>query len=129
MSDQPHEPDRVALGSPRGRTRWTVRHGDGELAVFVVAGRVYAVDALCPHRSGRLVEGLVRGDVLVCPSHWYRFELGTGRCLTAEQHTLPTYEVVLDEAGAAWALVPAAAPPRSWSEILRAHAAGHPPRS
>ncbi len=115
--------ERVRLGDPAGRTRWTVRHGDRELAVFVVGDRTYAVDALCPHRSGRLVEGLVRGDVLVCPSHWYRFELRTGRCLTTDQHTLPTYEVVVD-GGSAWALVPAAKPARSWSEILRAHAAG-----
>jgi phenylpropionate dioxygenase-like ring-hydroxylating dioxygenase large terminal subunit len=33
----------------------------------------------CPHRGGRLSQGWVDGDMLVCPYHGWRFD-GTGRC-------------------------------------------------
>ncbi len=50
------------------------------LAVFVVDGRVVAIDAECPHEGGPLHEGTVERGRIVCPWHGYGFELSTGRC-------------------------------------------------
>src|SRR5450755_1055184 len=75
----------------------------------------------CPHKGGPLVEGLVRDGFVTCPWHWYSYELATGRCRTAVGYELRRYPVVL-VSGRPHAAIPAPARPRSWSEILRAHA-------
>jgi len=50
------------------------------LAVFVVDGKVVAIDAECPHEGGPLHEGTIERGRIVCPWHSYGFELHTGRC-------------------------------------------------
>ena len=114
----------VPLGEAGGRAAWTVTAPDGRaFAVFVVDGEHHVTDALCPHNAGPLEQGWVRdGTTLVCPWHWYRFDLRTGECLTSEDHRLGRYPVVV-EGGEYFADVPEPTPPRSWSDILRAHAA------
>ncbi len=131
MTDSDVSRSWVDLGPVEGpaedpRSRWTVDHGGGSYAVFVLPAAVRVTDALCPHKQGRLVEGVMRGDLLVCPSHWYTFDLADGRCATTPDLTLGTYDVeVLD--GHVHALLPDRVVRRSWSELLRAHAAGPPP--
>ncbi|MGI5132645.1 Rieske (2Fe-2S) protein [Pseudonocardia sp. CA-107938] len=114
---------------PRDAPAWTVRADDGrELAVFRVgdeSGVEFRVtDAVCPHNKGPLAQGWVRdGGTLVCPWHWYRFDLATGACATTPQYRLRTYPVV--ERDGRW-FAEVGAPPvaRSWAERLRAHARG-----
>jgi nitrite reductase (NADH) small subunit len=113
----------VPLGEAAGRTAWTVQGAGRTLAVFVVDGRYHVTDAACPHRGGPLVEGTVRDGRLVCPWHWYRFDLRSGRCETTPDYRLACYPVT-ERDGQLLARVPEAAPPRSWSDILRAHARG-----
>jgi len=48
------------------------------IAVFLVGGRYYAIDDLCPHRGGPLSEGAVEGDEVTCPWHGSRFNVTTG---------------------------------------------------
>ena len=44
----------------------------------------YVVQRRCPHRNADLAAfGLIDGDELVCTLHGWRFDLATGRCLTA----------------------------------------------
>lgn len=114
----------VPLGDAAGRTRWTVEDADGHsYAVFVVDGRYFVTDAVCPHSGGPLVEGRVRGDTLVCPWHAYRFDLATGRCATARRHRLGCYPVREVE-GELVAEIPDCAPRRSWAQRLLSQAAG-----
>jgi nitrite reductase/ring-hydroxylating ferredoxin subunit len=40
--------------------------------------RVFALDAVCPHRGGPLAEGFVQDDCLFCPWHGWGFNLATG---------------------------------------------------
>ena len=69
------------------------------IAVFHTrAGRVYAVQAECPHRGGPLVDGLLGGTTLICPLHSWKFDLSTGEALFGECG-LKTYPVTVDEAG------------------------------
>jgi nitrite reductase (NADH) small subunit len=79
-------------------------------------------DAECPHRQGVLIEGLIRDGGLVCPSHWYTFDLATGVCRNASDVSLRRYPVI-EVDGVMYAEVPVAKQ-LSWSERLRAHAAG-----
>jgi nitrite reductase (NADH) small subunit len=111
----------VPLERPGDATQWAFEHSGRRYAVFAVGGELYVTDGACPHNGGPLAEGLVRDGVLTCPWHWYRYELATGRCRTAAEYELRRYPVVL-VGDAPHAVLPAAAPARSWSQILRAHA-------
>jgi nitrite reductase (NADH) small subunit len=122
----PAEPDKhcsalVLLERPAGRTQWTFSHGGRSFAVFDVPGGMVVTDGACPHKGGPLAEGLVRHGVVTCPWHWYGYELATGQCRTAAGYQLRRYRVVAAD-GQLYAEIPAAEPPRSWSQILRAHA-------
>jgi nitrite reductase/ring-hydroxylating ferredoxin subunit len=111
----------VPLVPPDGRTQWTFEHDGRSYAVFTVDGELHVTDGACPHNGGPLAEGLVRDGVVTCPWHWYSYELATGRCRTAAGYELRRYPVVLI-GGRPHAAIPAPEPPRSWSQILRAHA-------
>lgn len=74
--------------------------GDQEVAIFRTReGKVYALDAKCPHRDGPLADGLVGGGKVVCPYHAYKFELATGRPIGNDCAALKTYQVAVDDAG------------------------------
>jgi nitrite reductase (NADH) small subunit len=113
----------VPLGSADGRDRWVVEHEGRSFVVFAQAEGLVVTDALCPHKQIPLVDGVLRDGAVVCPGHWYAYDLASGLCRTTDQHELTLYTVV-DVDGAAYAEVPPPAPPLSWSERLRAHAAG-----
>jgi nitrite reductase/ring-hydroxylating ferredoxin subunit len=49
-----------------------------EIALFLKGREVLAVDARCPHAGGPLHEGMVCGDVVVCPLHLRRVDLHSG---------------------------------------------------
>jgi nitrite reductase (NADH) small subunit len=111
---------RVPLGDPAGRERWVVTHEDRSYLVLDLGGRLVVTDALCPHKKNPLVDGLVRDDTLVCPGHWYAFDLATGACRTAAGTDLPLHPVV-EVDGRLYAEVNLERA-LSWSERLRAHA-------
>ncbi|HEY4331291.1 MAG TPA: Rieske 2Fe-2S domain-containing protein [Ilumatobacteraceae bacterium] len=49
----------------------------------------YVMERTCPHRQADLsVFGEIDGDALVCTLHGWRFDLETGRCLTAADRSL-----------------------------------------
>jgi nitrite reductase/ring-hydroxylating ferredoxin subunit len=112
-------------GRPPGATAWLVNAPDGRrFAVFDVDGALRVTDAVCPHNRGPLDQGWVRdGRTLVCPWHWYRFDLDSGACATSPDYRLGVYPVVERE-GARFADIGERPPARSWSERLRAHARG-----
>jgi nitrite reductase/ring-hydroxylating ferredoxin subunit len=89
--------------------------------VFERDGALVVVDALCPHRRGPLIEGLIRDGAIVCPWHWYAYDLDTGRCRTSREYQLNTYPVV--ERDGAMFVELSVTKPTSWSSFLRAHAA------
>jgi nitrite reductase (NADH) small subunit len=118
----------VPLERPGDATQWEFEHSGRRFAVFAAGDELYVTDGACPHNGGPLAEGLVRDGVLTCPWHWYRYELATGKCRTAAEYQLRRYPVVL-VGDAPHAVLPAAAPARSWSQILHAHARqATPPR-
>jgi nitrite reductase (NADH) small subunit len=70
-----------------------------KLAIFHTrAGKVFAVQAECPHRGGPLADGLVGGTTLICPLHAWKFDLETGAALFGECG-IKTYPARVDESG------------------------------
>jgi nitrite reductase (NADH) small subunit len=65
--------------------------------VRLVVGRAasgwFALDGICPHAGAVLAEGLVDGDLLVCPLHAFAFEVETGRCVDDETCSVRRYPV------------------------------------
>jgi nitrite reductase/ring-hydroxylating ferredoxin subunit len=60
-----------------------VRARDGARAVAVArleSGRLVVVDDECPHDGGRISDGFVDGERLVCARHGWEFEIVQGRC-------------------------------------------------
>lgn len=50
-----------------------------DIALFSVAGEVFAIDNLCSHGNAKLCEGFVEGDRVECPFHQAQFNLRDGR--------------------------------------------------
>jgi 3-phenylpropionate/trans-cinnamate dioxygenase ferredoxin subunit len=53
-----------------------------QVAVFNLAGRLYAIEDVCTHDDGILTGGPIEGDQIVCPRHGARFCIKTGEALT-----------------------------------------------
>jgi nitrite reductase/ring-hydroxylating ferredoxin subunit len=63
-----------------------VRARDGARPVAVArldSGRVVVVDDVCPHDGGRISDGFVDGERLVCARHGWELEVVGGRCSLA----------------------------------------------
>ena len=90
------------------------------MAVGNAGGRLFALDDTCLHRGGSLACGHLDGQVLVCPMHWWRYDVHSGRRLGQPGLRVATYPVrVVD--GEVRVVTPAP-PPRSWREVLLEHA-------
>ncbi|MCZ7555306.1 MAG: Rieske 2Fe-2S domain-containing protein [Bacteroidia bacterium] len=58
--------------------------GEYNLALFLLEGRVYAIENLCPHQHiPVLSEGSLEGTVLTCPMHGWRYDITSGACVHA----------------------------------------------
>ena len=68
---------------PPGKAK-AVRVGGRDIALFNVDGTVYALDDACPHAGVSLGSGKLRGAVVTCRGHGFRFDVTTGGCITIE---------------------------------------------
>lgn len=68
--------------------------GGKQVVLCRVGGELFALDALCPHEGGRIVDGpLAEGKYAVCPLHNYRFDPKSGAavgvaCKSAKRYTV-----------------------------------------
>lgn len=84
----PKEPDAdgyVAVSPSRlipegGRNTFKV--GDEPVAVFRVEGKVHVIGDECLHENGPLGEGNLKGHVVSCAYHDWRYDVRDGTCLT-----------------------------------------------
>ncbi|MDA8043175.1 MAG: Rieske 2Fe-2S domain-containing protein, partial [Pirellulales bacterium] len=55
---------------------------DGEMiALFHVGGSFYAIDDVCTHDGGPLVDGDLQDCTIACPRHGAKFDIRTGSAL------------------------------------------------
>ena len=92
---------RVAeLGELSDESVIAVQAGGVELAVYKVAGVVYATSNLCTHDVARLSEGYIDGDCIECPLHQALFHIPTGEARSAPAtRPLQTYETKVEGGG------------------------------
>ncbi len=88
-----------------------VRVGDMSIALFNVAGLIYAIDNICPHAGAPLARGALGGPggaIVTCPLHGWRFDVRTGQSPHLRGEQLRTFavqvtdgEILVEIAGAA----------------------------
>jgi 3-phenylpropionate/trans-cinnamate dioxygenase ferredoxin subunit len=67
------------------------------IAVFNVAGTIYALEDTCPHAGGPLSEGQIEGEKVTCPWHGADFDLKTGAVLGPPAFEgVKSYKVVVE---------------------------------
>ena len=104
--DNPKRPARegrlVTVGRvedvPQGRGATVELEGGKELALYHVrGGGFYAVENFCPHRGAPLADGDLRGPVVTCDWHGWRFDVRSGHCLNRPDTPVESYEVVVED--------------------------------
>jgi nitrite reductase (NADH) small subunit len=59
-----------------------VEIADVEIAIFKTKdGSIFAINNTCPHKKGKLSEGLVHESVVTCPLHNWNVDLKSGEAL------------------------------------------------
>jgi nitrite reductase/ring-hydroxylating ferredoxin subunit len=77
------------------------------VALFEVDGEPVAYDGRCRHKDGPIGDGFVRGGIVTCPLHWWRYELRTGELVGNPSVRLDRYPVDVDD-GIVYVTVPPA---------------------
>ena len=71
-----------------------VEIGSRWVAVFNVDGAYYAIEDVCTHDDGPLAEGKIDGCTIACPRHGAKFDITTGKVLSAPAFSdVPSYDV------------------------------------
>lgn len=69
---------------------------DRIVALFNVAGEVFALDGVCPHQGGPLGQGQLRGCIVTCPWHGWQFDVRTGQHQTSQSLVHPRFPVKIE---------------------------------
>jgi len=76
---------------------------EGEVvALFHVEGRFYAIDDVCTHDGGPLVDGELVGYKIACPRHGAKFDIRTGAALSMPAVRPTRAHAVKVEDGGIW---------------------------
>ena len=66
---------------------------DTEIAIFKTKdGSVFEINNTCPHKLGKLAEGLVHGTSVTCPLHNWDIDLSSGEALGNDSGCTNVYE-------------------------------------
>jgi nitrite reductase/ring-hydroxylating ferredoxin subunit len=80
---------------PEGEGR-SFQVGNRLVAVFLTAGKYFAIDDLCPHMGASLGAGyLDEGGIVTCPWHAWRFCVRDGKWADNTRLSVDTFEVRL----------------------------------
>src|SRR5205809_7521010 len=67
------------------------------IALFNVAGTIYAIDDTCPHSGGPLSQGELEETKVTCPWHGAQFDLKNGEVLSPPAFEgVRSYKVVVE---------------------------------
>ena len=75
-----------------------IQYGELEIAVFKTRdGSVFAINNECPHKQGKLSEGLVHDHIVTCPMHNWDIDLKSGTALGNDSGCTNTYESKIED--------------------------------
>jgi nitrite reductase/ring-hydroxylating ferredoxin subunit/multimeric flavodoxin WrbA len=69
------------------------------VALSFVENEFAAIGGVCPHAGGPLGEGTLKGDEIVCPWHYFRYQRKTGVCRLGKDFeiSVPHYELKIED--------------------------------
>jgi nitrite reductase/ring-hydroxylating ferredoxin subunit len=71
---------------------------ENEIAVFKVKDKIYAVDNICPHNhTPKIYNGFIKDDCVLCPVHFYEFNLNTGDSSGFQGGNLRIFETKIED--------------------------------
>ncbi|MBB6734850.1 nitrite reductase small subunit NirD [Cohnella zeiphila] len=77
----------------------TIRLEGTEIAIFRLSdGQVKALENRCPHKNGKLSEGMVCGTAVHCPLHDWKIDLRSGNVYEPDDGCVATFETEVDGA-------------------------------
>ncbi|WDZ63590.1 Rieske 2Fe-2S domain-containing protein [Paenibacillus polymyxa] len=66
----------------------------------------HALENRCPHKGGRLSEGMICGSAVHCPLHDWKVDLSTGRVQEPDTGCVTAYPMEIDsESGAVYIVI------------------------
>lgn len=75
-----------------------VRIMDTEIAIFkLTGGELRAIENLCPHKNGKLSEGMVCDHHVYCPLHDWKIDLNDGLVQAPDEGCVKSYHVEVEE--------------------------------
>jgi 3-phenylpropionate/trans-cinnamate dioxygenase ferredoxin subunit len=64
------------------------------IVIFNIAGQLFAIGDVCSHDNGPLGDGMIDGNLVVCPRHGAEFDIRTGKAETLPAVVdIPAYPV------------------------------------
>jgi nitrite reductase (NADH) small subunit len=66
------------------------------IAIFNVAGTIYALENECLHQGGPLGEGDLDGEVVTCPWHGWQYNVCTGELCSDSATRVTAYPVKVE---------------------------------
>ncbi len=63
------------------------------IALFNVGGTIYALDNICLHQGGPLGEGILDGEVIMCPWHMWEYNVRTGEKVGVPEMKVESFPV------------------------------------
>lgn len=75
-----------------------VRLGSLEIAIFkMTGGSVKAIENRCPHKAGKLSEGIVCDHHVFCPLHDWKIDLNDGLVQAPDEGCVTSFPVEIEE--------------------------------
>jgi nitrite reductase (NADH) small subunit len=74
-----------------------IEFGKLELAIFKTKdGEIFAINNICPHKQGKLNDGLVHEHIVTCPLHNTDINLENGSAIGENYECSKTYETKIE---------------------------------
>ena len=70
--------------------------GGKAVALFNVAGSFHAIGNRCVHRGGPLGQGMLDGQMVLCPWHAWTYDVTTGVSTVNPEIRVPRYDVKVE---------------------------------
>jgi 3-phenylpropionate/trans-cinnamate dioxygenase ferredoxin component len=83
----------VPLDRLRAGKSLVVRVGGNDIALFNVDGNIYAISDACAHAGASLGSGKLRGTIVTCRAHGFRYDVMTGHCTNIAGLRVAAYSV------------------------------------
>ena len=69
-----------------------------EIAIFKTRdGSIFAINNICPHKKGKLSDGLVHDKQVTCPLHNWEIDLSSGEALGSDSGCTGIYETKIED--------------------------------